>query len=939
VSTIAVLTTRFDADTQEFRNGVADVERSTGLAGRTMQGVGRVAASLFVAGAGAAATFAGAVVASGVSYNVLYQKSSAAFKSILGSGEAANKMMSELAEFAKTSPFPRQAFIEATQQMLAFGYSAKDVVPTLDAIQNAVAATGGSAEQIGEIANVLSKVQSTGKFTAQTLNELGYRGIDAAKLIGQGMNQTAQQVRESITKGTLDSKQALRVLTEQMAVTYKGAAEGVKNTWVGATDRVRGAMRDIGSAIVEPFISKTGGGLALDWANKFADLLRALEPLVTPLVNAVANKLGPALQGVTGFLDKLIAKVKEFGAGGAGDAVSSLSGAFSSMLPILAPVAGLLLKVGGANLAGLFGPLAGLVSGVTGALGPFTMGLAAVVATSPQARAGLGQIGQSLGGLLGPIMGVVRALGDALGPVIAAVVPGVVALVKALVDAIKGMLPAIKEVIPSLGEIAAALGQALSEALRAVAPLLPAFAEGVKVLAPFLTAAAKAIAGLLKAMGPVPAVILIVVGALWLLAAHPVVATIAAVVIGIGLLYKVFGPVPLVILAVVAAMWLLTAVPVVAIIVAIIAAVAALVAGIILLVKNWDTVWNAIKDVAVAVWNAIKVAWDAAWGAIQTGFQAVLGFLTALPGRILGVLSGASSWLLNTGRDLIQGLLNGITSAATAVWGWLTALPARILGLLASAASWLLATGRSIINGLRNGITAAASAVWSFFSSLPGRILGLLSGAASWLLSTGRAVISGMLHGIEAAAGALWSFMRSIPGRIISAVGNAGSWLVGVGRQMIQGLISGVSSMAGSLVSKVVGVVKAPIDAAKKLLKIGSPSKVWAGLGVDVGAGLELGLARGADAVAAVAGQLARAAMPGGLGAPAVAGASAQGAAGGAALPSWQSMFAGGGTSGAASSAGRQAPAVNIEHYEVKEDADHRRIFDMARFEERAGRI
>ena len=52
----------------------------------------------------------------------------------------------------------------------------------------------------------------------------------------------------------------------------------------------------------------------------------------------------------------------------------------------------------------------------------------------------------------------------------------------------------------------------------------------------------------------------------------------------------------------------------------------------------------------------------------------------------------------------------------------------------------------------------------------------------------------------------------------------------------------------------------------------------------------------------------------------------------------WRSMF----TNAAAAAApapAREGPAVNIEHYEVRENADHRRIFDMAAFEQRAGRI
>jgi hypothetical protein len=51
-------------------------------------------------------------------------------------------------------------------------------------------------------------------------------------------------------------------------------------------------------------------------------------------------------------------------------------------------------------------------------------------------------------------------------------------------------------------------------------------------------------------------------------------------------------------------------------------------------------------------------------------------------------------------------------------------------------------------------------------------------------------------------------------------------------------------------------------------------------------------------------------------------------------------MFAGGnGGSLSPATDQRTGPAVQIENYVVRENADHRRIFQMASFEERAGRI
>jgi tape measure domain-containing protein len=250
-------------------------------------------------------------VSLGVQYNVLEQTSRAAFKTILGSGEAASAMMDEIKQFASTSPFPRQAFIEATQQMLAFGFATEDVVPILGAVQDAVAAAGGASSDIGEIVRVLSLVQSTGKITAETLNQLGARGINAAKLIAEQMGTTEGAIRDSITKGTLDAGLAMDALRKGMDASFGGAAENVKETFVGAVDRIKGATRDIASALVAPFVDPNGGGFAVDWANKFADVLRNFEKspafdILTAKLTAFGQKLDPIVAKAAELLGILL---------------------------------------------------------------------------------------------------------------------------------------------------------------------------------------------------------------------------------------------------------------------------------------------------------------------------------------------------------------------------------------------------------------------------------------------------------------------------------------------------------------------------------------------------------------------------------------------------------------------------------------------------------
>src|SRR5690625_251428 len=238
---------------------------------------------------GAAVTGIGvAALKTGIEYNTLQQTTRAALTTLLGSAQAANEQMDRLDAFARTSPFSKQVFIQAQQQLIGFGYAAKDVVPIPDAIQNAVAATGGTNADIAELADVVAKVGAEGKITAVHLQQFGKRGIDAAELIGSQMGKTGAEIREAITAGALDADAAIAALTVGMQSKFGGAADNVKNTFEGALDRVKAAWRDMAAELARPLVDPDGGGMLIGFMNTLADVMRTVEALPTPIKNTVS---------------------------------------------------------------------------------------------------------------------------------------------------------------------------------------------------------------------------------------------------------------------------------------------------------------------------------------------------------------------------------------------------------------------------------------------------------------------------------------------------------------------------------------------------------------------------------------------------------------------------------------------------------------------------
>jgi tape measure domain-containing protein len=880
----SALTVAVQANTQMMAKQVAQAAVSSGdEAGRSMgqrissglgsvaKGIGNTLATGFTVATGAAAAFTGAVIVSGKSYNTLYQTSTAAMKTVLGSTEAAKAMMDEVSAFAKTSPFPRQAFIQATQQMLAFGFAAKDVVPTLGAIQDAVAAAGGGAQQITEVVDVLSKVQSTGKFTAETLNQLGYRGINAAELIGAAMGKTGAQIRSDITEGTLDSGAALTALTTQMNAAFGGAAANVKNTWTGAADRVKGAMRDIGSAIVEPFISKGGGGLALDWANKFADLLRAIEPLITPIVNAFVGQLLPVIAKIGPLFDGIITKVQGFGAAGGGG-IASLMSSFSSLAPILGTVGGLLLKMGGANLAGAFGPLGGLISSVTGALGPFGGLIAGLLVSMPEFQAVIGQLMGVFAQLGPPIMSVVQALAGALGPALGQIVGALGGVVSQLLPVFTPLLGTLQgilvpvltqvgsifaQLMQSIGPLIPVIGDMLVGALQTVAPLIGAVTDILGgVLAPLLPS----ISAILQTVGRsflslLPAIqpLIDLIGSTLMSAFEAVMPAIEKVAVLLsdtlaqvipilipiittlaGVLSKVLGGaidavMPIIeqvadLFASLVAQVLPPLIPIINQVAGIFAQLVTAAMPIVdILMKLVSQVFAALMPILPMVVQLIMqlvTAFFNLWPVLSPVIDLLLKLVTDVLSALTPMLQPIIDLLMRVVTvfvDLlpaIMPLLPVVQQLISALLPPLVSLLEMLLPPVMQLITWIAQLVTVIVNFaamLISKVVTAVATVLRFFVELPMKIWSGLSALPGII---GRAFDSAMRWMVDTVTNVgkgVLDWFSNLPDKIKNLLSGAGSWLLNAGKKIVQGLIDGITGMIGKVgdaIGKVASKIK-----------------------------------------------------------------------------------------------------------------------------------
>lgn len=246
-----------------FRNLRGELSLMSPMLGRlsTFGGGGAMAGSFFLA------------AKAGVEYAEVLDKLSKSFAVFTGSEQAAAAHLKELHEFAARTPFEFEEVATASQKFQNMGIAARDVVPLLTAVGNAVARAGGGSAQIERVAKALSDVMARGKVSAQEMNQLANNLVDGWGVLEQSLGRS----RGELMKMAEDGKISADVFVKAFREAHEGgtAMQRQMNTLSGAW-------------------STLSDNLKLSLAETFKPLHGALRDIAVELANTTTRGFSAA---------------------------------------------------------------------------------------------------------------------------------------------------------------------------------------------------------------------------------------------------------------------------------------------------------------------------------------------------------------------------------------------------------------------------------------------------------------------------------------------------------------------------------------------------------------------------------------------------------------------------------------------------------------------
>lgn len=162
------------------------------------------------------------------------------------------------------------------------------------------------------------------------------------------------------------------------------------------------------------------------------------------------------------------------------------------------------------------------------------------------------------------------------------------------------------------------------------------------------------------------------------------------------------------------------------------------------IVMYFTLVWNTITTIFNAVWSFIKVVWNAIWNTIKAAVE-----------RVRSTVSSVFNAVRSTVSSVWNGIFSTISSIVGKIAGKIGEIKSRVVGAVKDAGSWLVSAGRNIIQGLINGIMGMASSLSSSIvgfikDNVPAPVLKFLGikSPSKMFAGIGTNIVDGLAKGI-----------------------------------------------------------------------------------------------------------------------------------------------------------------------------------------------
>ena len=305
MATVANLQVLIGAKTTGFQKAITDVQKTfrQKLSGNAI----KISDSVLTGITGLSAALAGLGVIA-VRSAAQMEQTEKAFTTLLKSADLAKDFLAELERFAAATPFELPGLLNASKRLLAFGFSAQQVIPILTAIGDSAAALGMGEDGINRLTTAIGQIQAKAKVSAEEMNQINETGIPAWQLLADTIGTSIPEAMDMASKGMIDGATGVQAILTGMNKQFGGMMAEQSQTINGMMSNIQDSIGQlstvVGKEITEAFNLKGAAAEFQDTLGEFTAIAKqsgigeALRQMVPVEVGMDITGLGTVITGV-----------------------------------------------------------------------------------------------------------------------------------------------------------------------------------------------------------------------------------------------------------------------------------------------------------------------------------------------------------------------------------------------------------------------------------------------------------------------------------------------------------------------------------------------------------------------------------------------------------------------------------------------------------------
>lgn len=248
------------------------------------------------------------MVAEGFNFNAQMETMQTGFEVMLGSAAKARKMIGDLKDFAKITPFETDNLAQAAQMLMSTkAVAEKDLIPTLRKIGDAAAGSSKGFASLPHVMLAVTQMMMKGKISAEEMSkQLVNAGIPAWSILSDKMGISVKTLMQMAKEGKL-GLDAVMLLVDGMGDRFSGMMQKQSRTWMGLMSTIRDSIKiNLGDAF-KPLFEKAKSYLTI-----ISDAMAGIQSPATPKIAWLDKLISliPSAKTIAEWIEKIINMVE-----------------------------------------------------------------------------------------------------------------------------------------------------------------------------------------------------------------------------------------------------------------------------------------------------------------------------------------------------------------------------------------------------------------------------------------------------------------------------------------------------------------------------------------------------------------------------------------------------------------------------------------------------